>query len=251
MWYLLAIVSIFGHWAISIWSVNRLHSTALPYRFMKAIDKVWYGFLFVVPLGTFAWLWLRPSSNLLTWERIGPFVIAYSMVCCPAAIYTLIVWWRYLTDLSTTNRLLSTNNVIYDVAKELGYKPTGTAGSALLAALPANQVFEIDVTTKTVLLPNLPAELDGVTITHISDLHFTGRVTREFYERVVALVNELDSDFVTITGDIIDKMKCFPWLKDVLGKIKKNRSVLFVLGNHDLRIKDEVMIRSQVSKLLL
>ena len=248
MWYLLAIVSIFGHWAISIWSVNRLHSTALPYRFMKAIDKIWYGFLFVVPLGTIAWIIFRPTHPLLAWERISTFVVTYSAVCVPAAIYTLIVWWRYLADLSTTQRLLSTDSSICNVAGELGFQPTGSVVSSLLASIPTNQVFEIDVTTKTISLPRLPASLDGVTITHISDLHFTGRVTREFYERVVSLVNELDSDFVTITGDIIDKMKCFPWLEDVLGKIEGNRGVLFVLGNHDLRIKDEIAIREAMHR---
>ena len=125
MWYLLAIVSIFGHWAISIWSVNRLHSTALPYRFMKAIDKIWYGFLFVVPLGTIAWIIFRPTHPLLGWERISTFVVTYSAVCVPAAIYTLIVWWRYLADLSTTQRLLSTDSSICNVAGHQEWNGSG------------------------------------------------------------------------------------------------------------------------------
>ncbi|MCA9214786.1 MAG: metallophosphoesterase [Planctomycetales bacterium] len=248
MWYLFALFTVFGHWAISIWAVNRLHSTALPYRFMKAIDKVWYAYLFLLPIGVVLWLVRRPDHPLLTWERIGPYAQVYGAVCSVGAVYTFFVWWRYLADLSTTDRLLSTEQRIIDVENELGHKPTGTVFSTLLASIPTNQVFQIDVTTKVLAIADLPAELDGTTFTHISDLHYTGRMSREFHERVVSLVNELNSDFVVITGDIIDKRKCFSWLTEVLGKIEKQRGALFVLGNHDLRIRDEIGIRDALTR---
>jgi predicted MPP superfamily phosphohydrolase len=247
MWYLLAIISIFGHWALSIWIVNRLHSTALPYRFVKAIDKLWYAFLFLVPVGTLSWMFFRPDHPLLDWERIGPYATTYSGICIVAAAYTIIVWTRYLTDLSTTMRLLSNHDFVVDVANELGHSPAGTTISAAMAALPHNQVFQINVNEKTIALPRLPRELDGLTITHLSDLHFTGRITRDFYECVVSSVNELKSDIVAITGDIIDKPKCLPWLNEVLGKIHSKHGTMFILGNHDLRIRNEHAIRDAMT----
>jgi predicted MPP superfamily phosphohydrolase len=248
MWYLLAITSVFGHWALSIWIVNRLHATALPYRFVKALDKVWYAFLFLVPLGVFAWLFYRPDHPLLVWERIAPYAATYGVICVLAAIYTIVVWARYLADLSTTERLLSNHDFIVDVAKELGHRPAGTTISVLMASLPYNQVFQLNVNEKTIVLPRLPRELDGLTVTHISDFHFTGRITRDFYETVVSCVNELKSDIVAITGDIVDKPRCLPWLNDVLGKIQSTHGIMFVLGNHDLRIRNEHAVRAAITK---
>lgn len=248
MWYLLAILSIFGHWALSIWVVNRLHATALPYRFVKALDKLWYAFLFGVPIGMVAWFVLRPQDSLVSWERIRLFATAYACICFVAAIYTVVVWTRYLTDLTTTSRLLSNHDRVVDVAERLGHKPVNGAISAVLAALPQNQVFQINVNEKSIALQRLPQELDGLTITHVSDLHFTGRLTSEFYESIVSSINELKSDIVAITGDIVDKPHCLPWLTDVLGKIESRHGTFFVLGNHDLRIRDEHAVRSAMTK---
>ncbi len=49
MVYVLAAIAVFGHWALSVYTINRLHSTALPHHFMKMIDLVWYSFFFAVP----------------------------------------------------------------------------------------------------------------------------------------------------------------------------------------------------------
>lgn len=94
----------------------------------------------------------------------------------------------------------------------------------------------------------LSPPLDGLTITHLSDLHFTGRITRPFYDLVVDETNALDSDIIAISGDIIDKQHCFGWIRELLGRLRSRYGIFFVLGNHDLRIRDEVGLRSELMR---
>ena len=67
----------------------------------------------------------------------------------------------------------------------------------------------------------------------MSDLHFTGQLKKEFFVEVVRQANELDSDLVAITGDIIDKHACLPWIPDVLGKLRSR------LGEADILLVND------------
>ena len=53
-------------------------------------------------------------------------------------------------------------------------------------------------------LPQLPTELDGVTIAHLSDFHVGRFMPPSVMRRVVATTNALNTDLVLITGDLID-----------------------------------------------
>ena len=88
-------------------------------------------------------------------------------------------------------------------------------------------------------MPRLPSALDGLTITHMSDLHFTGALTRNFYEELVKEANQLKSDVVVITGDIIDKEHCLEWIPGVLGQLQADEGVFAILGNHELRCRHD------------
>jgi hypothetical protein len=79
MLYLLAALAIIGHWSISIFAINRLHSTALPYSLMKVIDLIWYGFLFAVPLGVAGLLVFYPEYG---WWANQPTLRAVASMSC-------------------------------------------------------------------------------------------------------------------------------------------------------------------------
>lgn len=247
MLYLLAALAISGHWSICIFVINRLHSTALPYRLMKGIDLIWYGFLFAVPLGVLALLIAFPDyrwwANQPSIRTIGSL---YVVGCWTAFLGTLIVWLRHALDADTTTRLEQNHTVVVDAVKRLGRVPSGSLTTSVLSRIPTNQVFELAIQQKTLRLPHLDPRLDGLTITHLSDLHFTGRVTRDFYDFIVQEANVLDSDLVVISGDVIDKPVCMPWLREVLGRLTSRHGVFFVLGNHDLRIRDELSLRREI-----
>ena len=65
-----------------------------------------------------------------------------------------------------------------DVAARLGYKPAGRGKDSLMARLPGNEIFQVDLSEKTLSLPRLPAAWDGLTILHLSDLHLHGTPDR-------------------------------------------------------------------------
>jgi uncharacterized protein len=86
---------------------------------------------------------------------------------------------------------------------------------------------------RTIVLPRLGPELDGLRIVHLSDLHFTGLVPKTYFQEIVRQSNALVPDIVAITGDLIDNRCCFDWLADVLGRFESRYGTYFILGNHD------------------
>ena len=77
----------------------------------------------------------------------------------------------------------------------------------LLARLPLNEILRLDVTDWTLDVPRLAPALDGLSIVHLSDFHFTGRVGKAFFREVVRTSNELQPDLVALTGDLVDRRR--------------------------------------------
>ncbi len=84
-------------------------------------------------------------------------------------------------------------------------------------------------------LPDLAPGLGGLRIAQISDLH-VGRPRRR-HERIIALVGELDVDFVFLTGDYMnvpgDEANAMAMLERLVPRLKPRLGVLGVFGNHD------------------
>lgn len=83
--------------------------------------------------------------------------------------------------------------------------------------------------------PNLPKELDGFTIAHLSDTH-VGRFTNgKVLERIVESMNGLDADLALVTGDLIDsQLKDLPPAVEMLSAIRATHGLYICEGNHDL-----------------
>ncbi|MEE9164846.1 MAG: metallophosphoesterase [Nitrospinota bacterium] len=94
--------------------------------------------------------------------------------------------------------------------------------------------------------PNLPPSFDGFSVIQISDLHASFWIGRDYLARVVSEINEIKSDLLVITGDIITGSVNDFWKRwmptidgdylsmviDVLSKINIDNKIV-VLGNHD------------------
>lgn len=102
-----------------------------------------------------------------------------------------------------------------------------------VALLPGNEQFTIDVSTKAYQLPRLPAHWDGLTIVHLSDLHFYGGVTRAYFEIVCDQAAALRPDIFVFSGDLLDNQARLDWLPETLGRLQAPLGKFFVLGNHD------------------
>lgn len=95
--------------------------------------------------------------------------------------------------------------------------------------------YEVDIEEVVVEINDLPASFDDYKIAQISDLHlgtFNGDTI--FVSKLVDIINTLDVDLVTFTGDIVNRKsdELLPY-ESLLSRIKAKDGVLSVLGNHD------------------
>lgn len=93
----------------------------------------------------------------------------------------------------------------------------------------------VKLTQYTNILSNLPAEFDGFTIVHLSDLHNAQYGAGQ--ERLLSRVREADADVIVITGDVIDSRRTnVDRAVETLALLRQIAPVYFVTGNHESRI---------------
>lgn len=104
-----------------------------------------------------------------------------------------------------------------------------------LGGLPGNEVVSPMRVELELLVPDLPTRFEGLKIVHLTDLHMSGRITRDYYDQMVDLSNAWQPDVVAITGDIVECNACHDWIDSTLARLEAHEAKLFVLGNHDVR----------------
>jgi uncharacterized protein len=104
-----------------------------------------------------------------------------------------------------------------------------------LTGVALAQLNRFRVRRFVVPIRDLPRDLDGTTIAHVSDMHvgrFTsGRVLRE----MVRVVNEFRADLVLLTGDLInDALATLDEGLDLVRALDPRLGLYLIEGNHDL-----------------
>ncbi|MDR1946068.1 MAG: metallophosphoesterase [Desulfovibrio sp.] len=108
-----------------------------------------------------------------------------------------------------------------------------------LAVIPAAYGIRGGITVPQVRatqssLPRLPAELDGLRIAHISDLHIGPLLLQKWTEAVVDTVNGLEPDLIVVTGDIVDGLPSRRAESVApLKKLRARHGVFACAGNHE------------------
>jgi predicted MPP superfamily phosphohydrolase len=99
----------------------------------------------------------------------------------------------------------------------------------------------IDVTHHDVELRSLPADLHGMRIVQLSDIHMDDYTEPFFMRRVIERINQLKPDAVFLTGDYVTARKSpnraaqqAAWQCAEILKGLECRSVYAALGNHDI-----------------
>jgi predicted MPP superfamily phosphohydrolase len=171
------------------------------------------------------------------------------MVCfgfCLAGIAGLcassVRWWMW----RPAQCQQSNHSHVVDVANRLGSRPIGKGPLRLMTRLPGNNVFKLQTAEKTFVVPGLPREWDGLSIIHVSDLHFIGTIDRPFFEEVIAEASALRADLAVFTGDLLDNMRLLDWIPATLGRLDAPLGRYFILGNHDWKLEPD-RIRRAVS----
>jgi predicted MPP superfamily phosphohydrolase len=111
----------------------------------------------------------------------------------------------------------------------------GLFASGGLASYGLWRAFEpAELSEVPIRLPKLPKQLDGFTIVHLSDLHISSVIRRNFIEEVVRRCNQLKPDLVAITGDLVDgEVDQLAHAVAALRGLQSRYGTYFVTGNHD------------------
>ncbi|HOZ47360.1 MAG TPA: metallophosphoesterase [Candidatus Hydrogenedentes bacterium] len=83
-------------------------------------------------------------------------------------------------------------------------------------------------------IDDLPRDLDGLRVVHISDTHYGPFTALDYLERVVRQANDLRPDLVVLTGDYVHRTaRAIDAGIGVLGGLKARFGSVAVLGNHE------------------
>ncbi len=247
--FLCILLAILGHGFLWIGLANRLHALGIRRRLIAILTAVCFFAGGAIPL-VIVW-WLRQSDAAFSPANqravFGLLVDTYLVVCWIVAPVTLLrlVWLRVFCRPPAVLRFHRRRPAVIN--------PASAAVTAaenkhhFLAHLPLNEILRLQVADCVLDVPRLAPASDGLSIVHLSDLHFTGRVGKAYFREVVRTSNELRPDLVLLTGDLVDNAACVEWLADTLGRLSARAGVYFILGNHDLRV-DRGLIRRELER---
>lgn len=91
------------------------------------------------------------------------------------------------------------------------------------------------VTHRRISIPRLPANLEGLKIVHLADLHIKGEgkpFALQMARRAVAMTLAEEPDLVCVTGDVGQASRFIPVAAEALRPLA-DRPVWLVMGNHD------------------
>lgn len=126
----------------------------------------------------------------------------------------------------------------------------GFVASTASLTLYANEVgrHEIQITTPTFYIRNLPPAFDGFRIVQISDIHLEQYTEEWFLSDVIARVNALNPDLLLITGDFVSRgplavemsyiaaSRCAELLRGLTCPQRFG-----ILGNHDANVGSRIV----------
>jgi len=94
--------------------------------------------------------------------------------------------------------------------------------------------YDYKIVKKTLVLPNLPAAFDGITMGQISDIHSGSFYNKKAVQGGVDLLLAQKPDFIFFTGDLVNDMATeMRDYQDIFARVKAPLGVYSSLGNHD------------------
>lgn len=202
---------------------------------MGCIIKFFIGILLILTLGYIylglrlcrsPWEWLMlfiPITPIIVFAFYRENVLLLNLCFLSMGFLTYLLVYTLLRDLSL---LLP--------VPDLGRRAVIILATLTLAIGHLKARYGIALNETAVTVRDLPAELKGLKIVQLSDVHIGPTIGAGFVQKIVDRVNEQNPDIIVLTGDIgdgkIDKFKddALP-LKD----LKAQYGVFYVPGNHE------------------
>jgi predicted MPP superfamily phosphohydrolase len=232
---LLFALAALGHLALMVTTHNWCYGQPLPRHSGKFVHLT-FGLLILAGPTLLLSFW---GWDLLTLFTREPFCWGRLLTAC----YVALCWLTglVLLPLDTVRRLRRTTppvqsasrSQIVNLEKELGGFGRLPGKRGLLARLPGNEIFQVELSERTLCLPRLPQAWDGLTVLHLSDLHFNGVPPRVWQEAVIRRCAAWEPDLVALTGDVTDRIACQEWIVPLLSGLRWREAGFAILGNHD------------------
>lgn len=224
-----------GHGYLLMVVLNVTYSQPFNRVFLKTLRKL-FGLLLVAPL-LFASFVSHDLVAIVRGATEDPshwMVAAYPAVCLfmGAIAFPAVTIRRLLR--SDPRCVLASETRVFDVANHLGHPPVGDGKHAGVAGLSWNHIYRVDFSYLTLAVPGLPRAWDGLTILHLSDLHFYGSPSQAYFDAIIRrCLEDGVPDLVVVSGDIVDEQKYLDWIVPVLSPLQATHGKFAILGNHD------------------
>lgn len=169
----------------------------------------------------------RPLVVLFNWAFGAILLIALLQILVDAgALLTMLVRRQWLTIPATLRYAVGTVAIVL-------------AGIGVQQALRVPPVKDIEVAIR-----NLPAQFDGYTLLHLTDLHISRLFDEPWACAVVERSNALGVDLIVITGDLIDG-PVTARVRDIepLRNLHAPDGVYVIPGNHEYFFDNDAWMR--------
>jgi predicted MPP superfamily phosphohydrolase len=110
---------------------------------------------------------------------------------------------------------------------------SATERALLRLAAPVNGATDLQLREYEIAFPELPAELDGYRIVHITDIHIHRFLSRAYLDHAIATANAAGGDTILFGGDAITRAKHIPRIAETMAPLRARDGVYAVRGNHD------------------
>jgi uncharacterized protein len=226
-WLIVAPV-LLGHVGLFVIVINVVHATGLRERVLDLLKVILLGAIVIV------------SGLIVSQAVVGPWstwpggIRVYTMAC----LATALVGFPATAITRGVRRLpagISGKFTEIDLAEESGKEALiGSGKYGWLLRLPCNEAFRLRKVEWEIDVPNLPAEWDGLSLVHVTDLHFSPSYRRQYFEAVASEAAAWEADIVAFTGDLVDHDESIDWIVPVMSRLRGRLGTYAILGNHDL-----------------
>lgn len=231
---LLLMVAAVGHCVLWVGIVNRVHGVGWPRPVVDGVTHTCMAVFAVVPIAILGSLWRWPPSGDGLLARGGP-VAWYLGFALLVAVASSLARLATRIHPERARALRSAKTTPIDLGEGATQRLVAEGGPRWFAELAGNELLKPVLAEKELEVERLPAELEGLRIAHLTDLHMSGRVELPYFEQMVDATLAAEPDLIALTGDLVEFDPQHAWVESTLLRLAAPEGVWFVLGNHDLR----------------
>lgn len=245
----LFVVAWVGHATIWTAVLSHLYGRPLPKHFLK-LWRLFTGLLILAfPLLALVIRVQETDSGYDFADEWAVWAVRYAGVCVlfGGVVLPAVTVYRWLRKKPTA--VLSETSTVIDFGAKLGPAAVGDGKFRFAAKLPLNNALKVQFTELKLRMKWLPAQLEGLTVLVISDLHFHGTPSRQWFDSLFDhLAAQPKPDVLAYVGDFVDTDTHHEWIRPLLGKLGWNDAGVAILGNHDVH-HDPDRVRAELREV--